>query len=190
MDFVGLSGRENDKVSSFSHGMRQRLGLAQCLLHDPDLVVLDEPGTGLDPQGLVDMREMIQNLHREQGKTILLSSHHLSEVEAVATDLVVVDRGRCVVQGSAKALLSQSERQIRITVGRADEALALLNAGPWAGRGRLNNRGELTGALGREEVPSAVQFLTQNGFEVYAIESRQKLEDYYMNLLNHHPTES
>ena len=190
MDFVGLSGRENDKVSSFSHGMRQRLGLAQCLLHDPDLVVLDEPGTGLDPQGLVDMREMIQNLHREQGKTILLSSHHLSEVEAVATDLVVVDRGRCVVQGSAKALLSQSERQIRITVGRADEALALLNAGPWAGRGRLNDRGELTGALGREEVPSAVQFLTQNGFEVYAIESRQKLEDYYMNLLNHHPTES
>jgi hypothetical protein len=66
----------------------------------------------------------------------------------------------------------------------------LLNAGPWAGRGRLNDRGELTGALGREEVPSAVQFLTQNGFEVYAIESRQKLEDYYMNLLNHHPTES
>lgn len=190
MDFVGLSGRENDKVSSFSHGMRQRLGLAQCLLHDPDLVVLDEPGTGLDPQGLVDMREMIQNLHQEQGKTILLSSHHLSEVEAVATDLVVVDRGHCVVQGSAKALLSQSERQIRITVGRADEALALLNAGPWAGRGRLNDRGELTGALGREEVPSAVQFLTQNGFEVYAIESRQKLEDYYMNLLNHHPTES
>jgi ABC-type multidrug transport system ATPase subunit len=113
----------------------------------------------------------------------------LSEVEAVATDLVVVDRGRCVVQGSAKALLSQSERQIRITVGRATEALTLLNAGPWAGGGRLNDRGELTMALGREEVPAAVQFLTQNGFEVYAIESRQKLEDYYMNLLNHHQTE-
>lgn len=187
MDFVGLRGRENDKVSSFSHGMRQRLGLAQCLLHDPDLVVLDEPGTGLDPQGLVDMREMIQNLHQVQGKTVLLSSHHLAEVEAVATDLVVIDKGRCVVQGSAQVLLSQSERQIRLTVGRPDEALALLNAGPWAGGGRLNESGELTMALGREEVPSLVQFLTQNGFEVYAVESRQKLEDYYRKLLQQTP---
>jgi len=187
MEFVGLKGRENDKVSSFSHGMRQRLGLAQCLLHDPDLVVLDEPGTGLDPQGLVDMREMIQNLHQVQGKTVLLSSHHLAEVEAVATDLVVIDKGRCVVQGSAQTLLSQSERQIRLTVGRPKEALALLNAGPWAGGGRLNENEELTMALGREEVPTVVQFLTQNGFEVYAVESRQKLEDYYRKLLQQTP---
>ena len=81
LEFVGLEGREKDHVSGFSHGMRQRLGIAQTLLHQPELIVLDEPTTGLDPQGIIDMRNLILRLKNEQKKTIIFSSHNLSEVE-------------------------------------------------------------------------------------------------------------
>jgi ABC-type multidrug transport system ATPase subunit len=83
LEFVGLEGREKDQVGGFSHGMRQRLGIAQTLLHNPDLIVLDEPTTGLDPQGIIDMRNLILRLKNEQQKTIVFSSHNLSEVEII-----------------------------------------------------------------------------------------------------------
>ncbi len=190
LEFVGLAGREQDAVASFSHGMRQRLGLAQCLLHNPDLIILDEPGTGLDPQGIVDMREMILKLNREQGKTILLSSHHLPEVEAVATHLVLMNRGRCLVQGSAAELLSQQDRKIRLEVDRVTEAMDCLSSmlsrdKMVQGDGRI-----LELSLCREELPPLIKALVERGLSVYSVESRQKLEDYYMQILHHHNNET
>lgn len=97
IDFVGLSGREGDKVSGFSHGMKQRLGIAQTLLHQPDLIILDEPTTGLDPQGIVEIRNLILRLKNEQNKTILLSSHQLSEIELIANRMVIIKDRKSVV---------------------------------------------------------------------------------------------
>ncbi len=184
LEFVGLSGRDKDAVSSFSHGMRQRLGLAQCLMHDPDLIILDEPGTGLDPQGIVDMREMILKLNREQGKTILLSSHHLPEVEAVATHLVLMNRGRCLVQGSASDLLSQQNRQIRLEVGQVKEAMECVSSLLSRDQYRLGEGGVLHLSLSRDKLPALIKTLVERGIAVYAVESRQQLEDFYMQILH------
>jgi ABC-type multidrug transport system ATPase subunit len=153
-------------------------------MHDPDLIILDEPGTGLDPQGIVDMREMILKLNREQGKTILLSSHHLPEVEAVATHLVVMNRGRCLVQGSASDLLSQQNRQIRLEVGQVKEALECVSSLLSSDQYRLGEGGVLNLSLSRDELPALIKTLVERGIAVYAVESRQQLEDFYMQILH------
>ncbi len=82
-ELVGLSGREKGKVKTYSHGMKQRLGLAQALLHSPEIIILDEPNTGLDPQGIIDLRQLIVKLNAETGMTVLFSSHILSEVQEI-----------------------------------------------------------------------------------------------------------
>ena len=104
IDLVGLSGREKDKVAGYSHGMKQRLGIAQALLHQPELIILDEPTTGLDPQGIIDIRNLILRLRNEQGKTVLLSSHLLSEIELIANRMVIINKGKTVVEGEVATL--------------------------------------------------------------------------------------
>jgi ABC-type multidrug transport system ATPase subunit len=102
IEFVGLRGREKDKVGHFSHGMKQRLGIAQTILHDPDLIILDEPNTGLDPQGSIDIRNLILQLKNERNKTILLSSHILSEIELIANRMVIIAKGKTIVVYGAR----------------------------------------------------------------------------------------
>jgi len=99
VDWVGLTGREQSKVRTYSHGMRARLALAQALLPDPELLILDEPGSGLDPEGIAEMRQTIARLHRELGLTILLSSHLLTEVGQLCTRIAVLQQGRKVFEG-------------------------------------------------------------------------------------------
>ena len=103
--FVGLKGREYSKFKTFSHGMKQRLGIAQALMHNPDLIILDEPTTGLDPQGIVDIRELILKLSKEQGKTVILSSHQLSEIEMIANRMVIINKGKSIIEGDVSELL-------------------------------------------------------------------------------------
>lgn len=100
LDLVGLGSRAQSKVKTFSHGMKQRLGIAQALLHNPDVVVLDEPTNGLDPHGMVDVRNIITSLARDHGKTVVLSSHILPEVELVASRMVIVNKGTAVMEGT------------------------------------------------------------------------------------------
>lgn len=99
VDWVGLTGREQSKVKTYSHGMRARLALAQALLPNPELLILDEPGSGLDPEGIAEMRQTIGRLHRELGLTILLSSHLLTEVGQLCTRIAVLQQGRKVFEG-------------------------------------------------------------------------------------------
>ena len=120
LDFVGLSGREGDKVGGFSHGMKQRLGIAQTLLHQPDLIILDEPTTGLDPQGIVEIRNLILRLKNEQNKTILLSSHQLSEIELIANRMVIINRGKSIMEGEVQALLNAQELVLRVETNEVE----------------------------------------------------------------------
>lgn len=181
--FVGLEGRANDKLGGFSHGMRQRLGLAQALLHQPELIVLDEPTTGLDPQGIIDIRELILQLSREQGKTIILSSHLLSEIELIANRMVIINKGRSLAEGAVKELLNAEELVVTFELNDGAAAVALLQQRPEVVlREQHDNR--LTLQINREEVPELNQWLQSQGLRVYAIESKRKLEDYFLKLVN------
>ena len=109
LKLVGLTGRELDKVKTYSHGMKQRLGIAQCLIHDPQIIILDEPTTGLDPEGIIEFRNLIIKLRDEFGKTILLSSHILSEIELVADYIIIINQGKLVAQGNIVELLNEED---------------------------------------------------------------------------------
>jgi ABC-2 type transport system ATP-binding protein len=125
--WVGLSGREGGAVRAYSHGMRARLALAQALLPHPELLILDEPGDGLDPEGIHELRQTILRLRRELGLTILLSSHLLSEVEQLCTSIAVMNQGRKVFEG-ALAETRRAAGWIRLRVGDFSRASAILRA--------------------------------------------------------------
>jgi ABC-2 type transport system ATP-binding protein len=122
---VGLSERADDKVKRYSQGMRQRLGVARCLLADPLLLILDEPTNGLDPGGIQEFRLMIREMVEQEGRTVFLSSHLLDEVEKICDAAAIVDRGRIVTQG-AIAELAGGGAVHELIVGVDDPALALL----------------------------------------------------------------
>lgn len=183
LDFVGLNGREHDKVGGFSHGMKQRLGIAQTLLHNPDLIVLDEPTTGLDPQGIIDIRNLILRLKDEHQKTILLSSHDLSEIEMIANRMVIINKGKSMVEGSVKELMSTENLFIRLEVEPQEKAMIVLkNAFPEI---QIQAKGEnqLEFHLNRNQVPSISQLLNSHEIAIYSLESKRSLEDYFIKIV-------
>ena len=184
LEFVGLNGREKDQVGGFSHGMRQRLGIAQTLLHNPDLIVLDEPTTGLDPQGIIDMRNLILRLKNEQHKTIVFSSHNLSEVEIICNRMVIIHQGKSVVEGDVKQLLNEEDQIIRIQTeaGSLPKASALLANFP-ATQVKTIGSDTLELTLPKELIPKVNKQLIEAGVPIFSIESKRKLEDYFINLL-------
>ena len=142
LERVGLGPRGDDKVAKYSMGMRQRLGVAACLLADPELLVLDEPMNGLDPAGMAEMRDMILSLVGE-GRTVVLSSHLLDEVERTCDAVAIVDRGKVIRQGPIAELLAGGPVRLEVECSDQDRATALLAAavagghvetGPWASR--------------------------------------------------------
>src|SRR4029077_3389743 len=125
IEWVGLNGREHSKVRTYSHGMRTRLALAQALLPQPELLILDEPTNGLDPEGIHEMRQTILRLRRELGLTILLSSHLLSEVEQLCTSIAVMNQGKKVFEGA----MSDTRRAagwVRLRTGDFSQSISLL----------------------------------------------------------------
>jgi len=124
IDMVGLDGRADDRYRGYSRGMKQRLGIAAALLGDPELLILDEPANGLDPQGVQDMRSLIGRL-AGTGRTVLVSSHDLSEVEQVCDWLVLIDTGRCLYQGPTRALLDGAAAGLAVVPERPQDLPAL-----------------------------------------------------------------
>ena len=114
LKLVGLEDRAQSKVKTFSQGMKQRLGIAVALVHSPRLIILDEPTNGLDPQGIADMRNLILYLSKEMGKTIVVSSHLLSEIEIIANRILIINKGKKVVEGNAAALLDPAKTIVEI----------------------------------------------------------------------------
>jgi ABC-type multidrug transport system ATPase subunit len=182
LDFVGLAGRENDRVGGFSHGMRQRLGIAQTLLHQPDLIVLDEPTTGLDPQGIIDMRNLILRLKNEQKKTIILSSHNLSEVELICNRMVIIHQGKSIVEGNVAELLNEDEQIIRIQTSN-DAMPQLMTLLQENYKPLQVNEQFVEISLLKENIPALNAQIVAAGLPIFAIEAKRKLEDYFINLL-------
>jgi ABC-2 type transport system ATP-binding protein len=179
LETVGLTDRARDRVSTFSKGMQQRLGLAAALLGEPELVFLDEPTSALDPVGRHDVREVIRGL-ASRGTAVFLNSHLLSEVEQLCDRVAVVDHGRVIASGTMDELLSGTTVKVRVSgLGDADK-------GKLARFGHIDDEGDqLTFAnLDPERVPELVTEIVALGGRVYEVAPRQQtLEDRFLQLL-------
>jgi lantibiotic transport system ATP-binding protein len=183
LKWVGLEGAAAKKAKSYSLGMKQRLALAVSLLHDPELLILDEPTNGLDPGGIIENREMMKTLNREQGKTILVSSHLLGEVEKLVTHIGIIHKGVKQFEGSLQdlQLLRTSKSILRVRVDQIQKARQVLGdpmefqshghdefSIPWDGD-------MITANLNRK--------LVESGIQVYLLEHRKNdLENLFMDL--------
>ena len=126
LDLVGLAGTHRKKVGEFSLGMKQRLAIAVALLHEPELLILDEPTNGLDPNGIVEMRALLTRLNRERGLTIVISSHLLAEVERLATHVGIIHRGRVLFEGTLDELQRRRRTHVALATNDDERAIALL----------------------------------------------------------------
>lgn len=180
IDWVGLSGREKSKVRTYSHGMRARLALAQALLPEPQLLILDEPSDGLDPEGIHEMRQTILRLHREMGLTILLSSHLLNEVEQLCTHIAVMNKGRKVFEGPMSAT-HEARKWTLLRVNDFTAAAKILQDAKLI----VETREERLVALSAEaRTDQVVRCLVGQGISVYEITSHEPtLEDFYLELM-------
>ncbi|HEY7984217.1 MAG TPA: ABC transporter ATP-binding protein [Ktedonobacterales bacterium] len=141
---VGLQARQKDRVRTYSLGMKQRLGVAIALLQDPRLLVLDEPANGLDPAGIVEMRDLLREL-AAAGKTIFISSHVLSEVRQICTRVAIINHGRLVKESTVEALTAGTG-EFAVTVERPEAAVTLLRAQPWGASARIEGEQVISGA--------------------------------------------
>ncbi|HRH65828.1 MAG TPA: ABC transporter ATP-binding protein, partial [Bacteroidia bacterium] len=182
LELVGLKGRERDKVKGYSHGMKQRLGIAQTLIHDPELIVLDEPTTGLDPQGIIDIRNLIVHLQQDMKKTVFLSSHILSEIELIASRMVIINKGKEIVQGDVKSLLNSEELVVSFSLFSVGEAYKVLQESKWIKFLSDQKTDRLVFQLSESQVPELNSYFCEKGVGVTSIESKRKLEDYFLKL--------
>jgi ABC-2 type transport system ATP-binding protein len=182
LELVDLHNEKKKKASALSMGMKQRLGIAMAIFHDPKLLILDEPLNGLDPQGIFEMRKLFQHLN-EQGKTIFLSSHILSELEKTATHIGIIEGGQMIFQGTKNDLLSKVEKEIILKASPVEKALALLQDTFSAA---LNNTNKISVKINNDrEFNGILTTLIQNGIEIYDIESQStNLEQIFINLIS------
>jgi len=180
LEWVGLTGREHSKVRTYSHGMRARLALAQALLPQPELLILDEPSDGLDPEGIHEMRHTILRLHRELRLTILLSSHFLSEVEQLCTRIAVLNQGRMVFEGPL-ASAKQRGQWVRLIVKDFGGAIQALRQAQLITEERDGRLIALAQNIGTDQV---VRLLVERGMPVYEIAREEEtLESFYLSLM-------
>lgn len=178
---VGLEERAFSKVKTFSQGMKQRLGIAVALVHDPRLIILDEPVNGLDPQGIADMRNLILSLSREMGKTVVVSSHLLSEIELIANRMLIIHKGKKMVEGEVSTLLDPHRSMIRIDTTDNNAAREKLQSTSWK-EYLLEGSGQLQFRMSREQVPALVESLVSMGLPLLSVQPTHSLEDYFLSL--------
>ncbi|MDQ6653693.1 MAG: ABC transporter ATP-binding protein [Acidobacteriota bacterium] len=178
---VNLLDRAHDPVRTYSHGMRQRLGIAQALLPNPEFMILDEPTDGLDPQGIREVRLLLPRLRDELGLTILLSSHLLHEVECVCNSVAIIDEGRVLYQGAIGGLVAK-EKLIKITVDRLEDAYQLLSREPMLSVSRDGSQ-SLYVRMQNECIPRVNALLVANDISVMELApQRATLEDVFLTM--------
>jgi ABC-2 type transport system ATP-binding protein len=182
LDLVGLKKRALSKVKTYSKGMKQRLGIAQALIHDPELLILDEPGIGLDPAGVKDIRELIRYFNAELNKTIFLSSHQLNEIEQLSNRMIIINNGRKVVEGSVEELLQKHHFHTRFQVDDPQRAIRYIRESNFDISAAELEGPALNVFCKRELVPLINRYLNENGIMVKTIVQQQGLEDYFLNM--------
>lgn len=182
LDIVGLLDRADDKVKTFSHGMLQRLGIAQALLPKPRLVILDEPTSGLDPQGMRDVRELIKRLSRDHKVTIFLSSHLLYEVEQICTKVGIINRGKLRAEGEVRELLGGDAGRVELRVDNTAKALSVLDSLEWV-KVTETSGDRVSLRLPCDRIGAMNKCLVSAGVDVLAIiPQSSSLEDIFLRL--------
>ncbi len=181
LEIVRLKDAANKKVKGFSLGMKQRLGIAASLLHNPELLILDEPTNGLDPSGIIEIRNLIKRLPSEYGMTIIISSHLLSEIDQMATQVGIVSKGKMIFQDSIEAMRKSAQPKVFIKVSDAEKGWRSLVA---HGIKAEHKEGLISlDECSDEKVAHIVQILVQEGILVYRVEEEKRsLEDIFLQM--------
>jgi ABC-2 type transport system ATP-binding protein len=187
LDLVGLRDRAKDKIGTYSKGMRQRLALARAMVHDPALLILDEPTAGVDPSGQIEVREVILNMAHREGKTILLSSHNLDEVQRICNRIALISRGEIKLCGELDQLRrdkSLNEVQVEIAVGITESLFTELKSLPHLGLREREDK-SLTFVLQEGvRIPDLVNLLVTRGVEIEGVSKKEaSLEEIYSAMM-------
>lgn len=180
LEMVGLRSRAYDKVKTFSHGMKQRLGIAQAILTKPELIILDEPTSGLDPQGMKEVRELVLGLSKEHGTTVFLSSHLLAELEVVANRMAVLNHGELIAQGAVSELLGGDSSYYSLQVSPQDDALELLKKTEWVELVSVANGIDVR--IEPQRAAELNRLLVTNGIDVSSFAAKRTLEDFFLKI--------
>ena len=183
LKMVGLADRSGSKVKTFSQGMKQRLGIAVALVHSPKLIILDEPVNGLDPQGIADVRNLILRLSREMGKTVIVSSHLLSEIEIIANRMIIIHKGEKIVEGNVSELLDPANTMVEINTTDDKTSLLKIQESKWAPF-LENDKTNIRLHMNRTDVPELVAYLHEMEVGILSVQPRHSLEDYFLSLTN------
>ena len=178
---VDLFDRKDDKVGSYSQGMKQRLGIAQTLLHNPQLIILDEPSNGLDPQGQADMRELILKINKDKGITVIISSHILAEIEKIANRMIVINKGKKIIEGDVGKLMSSESIKLSIKTTSNKEIKNFFNSRDIAYE---SNDDLYTISWLEKNIDQLVKELHNNNISIFEIKQLKTLEEYFLNLTN------
>jgi ABC-2 type transport system ATP-binding protein len=185
LELISLRSHEKNRVRTFSLGMKQRLGIGIALLNDPDILILDEPANGLDPMGVIEMRDLLREL-AGRGKAIFISSHILAEMQQLCSHVAIIKQGHLIKEASIYELISQSSHQeLIIRVNRPDEALSMLRAYPWGRTARMTPDGVIITGAPNNQSAALAQFLIQANFVAETIMPyTSNLEQIFLDLIN------
>ena len=181
LNLVGLAGREKDKVGSYSDGMKQRLGIAQALIHRPDLLILDEPFNSLDPQGVKDVRNLIIKLNKEKNVTVLISSHKLDEIEKLTNKIVLISKGKTVAEGNLEELLSKGMSKVSVVSDKPEKTLELLKTSTISMESIEQAEDRILLRCYRDQIPNINSLLINNGIKVYELTPDHSLESVFLS---------
>lgn len=179
---VGLADRAHSKVKTYSQGMKQRLGIATALVHDPQLIILDEPTNGLDPQGIADIRNLILHLTRERKKTLMVSSHLLHEMEMISDIMLIIDKGKKIVEGRVSELFDPAETIVEVETTDNTSAWERIKASPLHVYLQERKGDAIFLKMQKAKVPGIMKELLQTGIEVVSFHAKHSLEDYFLSL--------
>jgi ABC-type multidrug transport system ATPase subunit len=183
LSLVGLAERAKDKVQTYSMGMKQRLGIAVALVSDPALIILDEPTNGLDPQGIADIRHLILHLSRDRNKTLIVSSHLLAEMQIIAYRMLIMDKGKKVVEGEMSTLLDPSQTLVYLDSTDNEASRLLLENSSWGPALRSGkDHAPLQLQMNKVDIPRFNEDLVSMGIGVISLQPRHSLEDYFLQL--------
>ena len=176
---VNLWDKRNQKVSGYSQGMKQRLGIAQTLLHQPSLIILDEPSNGLDPQGQADMRDLILRINKEMQITIIISSHILSEIEKIANRMVVINKGVKILEGNVKNLMEKELLKVSFKTNSLKQLSQLFSLEGISYEVRSNN---IIALINEEKISNVIEKIVSKKITFSEVKQMRTLEELFLGL--------